>query len=115
MKREVDARNPRILAVWETMARSQSFRNGAPEKSRSAKTVPHCVAIKGSDGRQTRTEIAFRQEQTMTPKKNRRWMTNVISEAAKCDVQMPWARGPRRAATIARREEAQKPRALRAS
>lgn len=48
----------------------------------------------------------------MTPKKTRRWMTSVIAEAAKCDTQMPWARGEARAAMIARRAEKEMPRAL---
>ncbi|MDD8022619.1 MAG: hypothetical protein PHX82_05875 [Paracoccaceae bacterium] len=43
-----------------------------------------------------------------------RWMKSAIAEAAKCDTQMPWARGARRAATIARREEQVIPRALAA-
>ena len=52
----------------------------------------------------------------MTPKKTRRWMTSVIAEAAKSEVQMPWARGERRAEMIARREpRAVAPRVLRAS
>ena len=52
----------------------------------------------------------------MTPKKTRRWMTSVIAQAAKAEVQMPWARGERRAEMIVRREtRAAAPRVLRAS
>ena len=56
----------------------------------------------------------------MTPKKTRRWMNSVIAQAAKTDVQMPWARGERRAEMMARREDrgvmrALETRALRAS
>ncbi len=36
-------------------------------------------------------------------RKERRWMTSVIKEAAKSKLEMPWARGPRREAFIAKR------------
>ncbi|WP_199908061.1 hypothetical protein [Celeribacter baekdonensis] len=35
--------------------------------------------------------------------KNRRWMKSMIAEAKKTDVQMPWARGLRRDAFIAKK------------
>lgn len=35
--------------------------------------------------------------------KQRRWMTSVAKEAAKTKLEMPWARGPRRQAFIAKR------------
>lgn len=35
--------------------------------------------------------------------KDRRWMTSVLKEAAKAKIDMPWARGPRREAFIAKR------------
>jgi len=35
--------------------------------------------------------------------KDRRWMTSVAKEAAKTKLEMPWARGPRRQAFIAKR------------
>lgn len=35
----------------------------------------------------------------------KRWMTSVISEAAKCTTKMPWERGAQRQAMIARRLE----------
>ena len=38
-------------------------------------------------------------------RKERRWMTSVIKEAAKSKLEMPWARGPRREAFIAKRCE----------
>lgn len=42
-------------------------------------------------------------------KPNRRWMQSACQEAAKSEVQMPWARGARRAAMLARRTGAQTP------
>ena len=47
-------------------------------------------------------------------RKERRWMSSVVKEAAKTKLEMPWARGPRRAAFIAKREGQQLPRAARA-
>lgn len=38
-------------------------------------------------------------------RKERRWMTSVIKEAAKSKLDMPWARGQRREAFIAKRNE----------
>ncbi|SDW73140.1 hypothetical protein [Celeribacter indicus] len=35
--------------------------------------------------------------------KTRRWMTSMIREAKKTEVQMPWSRGARRAAFIAKK------------
>ncbi len=43
----------------------------------------------------------------MTKKMEQRWMTNLLAEASKCDVQMPWTRGARRQAMIARRKAAE--------
>lgn len=40
----------------------------------------------------------------MTEMKTRRWMKTVLTEAAICTVQMPWARGARRDEMIARSE-----------
>ena len=37
---------------------------------------------------------------------NRRWMTSMVKEAAKTKIEMPWARGARRAAFIAKRNQA---------
>jgi len=37
-------------------------------------------------------------------KTQRRWMTSVLTEAAACKVRMPWERGLRRGAMIARRK-----------
>jgi hypothetical protein len=37
--------------------------------------------------------------------KNKRWLTNMIEAAKACDTQMPWARGLRREAMIARRKD----------
>lgn len=34
-----------------------------------------------------------------------RWIEGVLKETSKSDVVMPWARGPRRAAMIARRTD----------
>lgn len=47
----------------------------------------------------------------------RRWMTNVVREAAKAKIDMPWARGPRRAEQVAQRKaaEAQKSQQARPS
>lgn len=47
-------------------------------------------------------------------RKDRRWVTSVTKEAAKLKVQMPWTRGERREAWIARRDAAGKPRAASA-
>lgn len=38
-------------------------------------------------------------------RKERRWMTSVIKEAAKAKIDMPWARGEQRAAMIAKRAD----------
>lgn len=45
----------------------------------------------------------------MTTKTTRRWMQSAIATAAKSTVQMPWERGERREAMLARREAAAKP------
>jgi hypothetical protein len=37
-------------------------------------------------------------------RKERRWMTSVIKEAAKIKLDMPWTRGARRADWITRRD-----------
>lgn len=37
-------------------------------------------------------------------RKERRWMTSVLKEAAKSKIEMPWARGARRQEMIAKRE-----------
>jgi len=50
----------------------------------------------------------------MTLNKTPRWMKSALTEAAKCDVQMPWARGARRGETITRRAASAMPRALSA-
>ena len=42
----------------------------------------------------------------MSMQKNRRWMVAAIETASKSTVQMPWERGARREAMIARREAA---------
>jgi hypothetical protein len=34
---------------------------------------------------------------------NNRWMKSVLKASAECTVTMPWTRGPRRAASVARR------------
>lgn len=36
---------------------------------------------------------------------NKRWINGTVAEAAKCDKKMPWERGLRRQAMIARRME----------
>lgn len=36
--------------------------------------------------------------------KTRRWIATATKQAAECDTQMPWARGARRAAFIAKRK-----------
>ena len=41
--------------------------------------------------------------------KNKRWLTTMIEDAKACDTQMPWARGLRREAMIARRTETTSP------
>lgn len=38
---------------------------------------------------------------------DRRWITSVTKEAARTKIEMPWARGERRAARIARRDAMQ--------
>jgi len=47
-------------------------------------------------------------------RKERRWMSSVLKEAAKTKLDMPWARGPRREAFIAKRQSDAPPRAARA-
>lgn len=37
-------------------------------------------------------------------KTQKRWMTNMVAEADKCTTRMPWERGLRRQAMIARRK-----------
>ncbi|WP_198403455.1 hypothetical protein [Celeribacter ethanolicus] len=37
--------------------------------------------------------------------KNRRWMKSMIAEAKKAEVEMPWARGTRRTAFIAKKAD----------
>ena len=41
--------------------------------------------------------------------KNKRWLTTMIQDAKACETQMPWARGLRREAMIARRTETTSP------
>lgn len=41
-------------------------------------------------------------------KAERRWMTSMVQEAEACKTRMPWERGLRRQAMIARREAAEK-------
>jgi len=45
----------------------------------------------------------------MTTSKTRRWTHAVITEAAALELQLPWARGSRRAAMIVRRNPEGKP------
>ncbi|MCP3971895.1 MAG: hypothetical protein GY717_16545 [Rhodobacteraceae bacterium] len=47
-------------------------------------------------------------------RKERRWMTSVTKEAAKTKLEMPWSRGPRRQAFIAKRASQQSSRIARA-
>ena len=47
-------------------------------------------------------------------RKERRWMTSVLKEAAKAKIDMPWTRGARREAFIAKRRAAADPRVARA-
>ena len=50
-------------------------------------------------------------------KQHPRWIKSVQAEAASCEIRMPWERGLRRAAMIARRTEteAAKPIPMKAS
>jgi hypothetical protein len=50
----------------------------------------------------------------MTMRKERRWMTSVLKEAAKTELKMPWTRGNRRTAWIAKRDDTPSARASRA-
>lgn len=68
------------------------------------KLLPRCWVKLGSTPT-TATEQG--KKQIMTKKMEKRWMTNLLAEAAKCDAQMPWARGARRQAMIARRKAAE--------
>ena len=47
-------------------------------------------------------------------RKERRWMISVVKEAAKTKLDMPWSRGPRREAFIAKRASQSTARAARA-
>lgn len=51
----------------------------------------------------------------MTKTVEKRWMTNLMTEVAKCDTQMPWARGARRQAMITRRKAAEATKAKSAA
>lgn len=46
--------------------------------------------------------------------KERRWLTNVVKEAAKQKIDMPWARGPKRDAQVLQRKAEEAGRAARA-
>ena len=46
--------------------------------------------------------------------KDRRWMTSVVKEAARTKLDMPWTRGVRREAFVAKRATETAPRAQRA-
>jgi len=59
------------------------------------------------------SEIESRQ--TMTKMNKTRWMTNLMTEVEKCDTQMPWERGARRQAFIARRKAAEEAEQLQAA
>jgi len=48
-------------------------------------------------------------------RKERRWMTSVLKEAAKSKIEMPWARGARRQETIAKRSGQDQPRQTKAA
>lgn len=48
-------------------------------------------------------------------KTEKRWIKNMVQEAAKVDTKMPWERGTRRAAFIAKRNSQTKPLARVAS
>jgi len=50
------------------------------------------------------------QQKGETMKTETRWITATIAAAETCEVQMPWARGARRAAFIAARRAAEAPR-----
>ena len=43
----------------------------------------------------------------------RRWLSSVVKEAAKAKIDMPWARGPRRDAALAKRKSQPPLRAAR--
>ena len=47
-------------------------------------------------------------------RKDRRWMTSVVKEAAKTQIVMPWTRGQRRAKWIAKRNAMDAPKAAQA-
>lgn len=47
-------------------------------------------------------------------RKERRWMTSVVKEAAKTKLEMPWTRGARRDAVIAKRNSQTTTRIARA-
>lgn len=53
-------------------------------------------------------------KERMTMRKERRWMTSVLREAAKTKLEMPWTRGPRRDAFVAKRASQVPPRAAQA-
>lgn len=47
-------------------------------------------------------------------KKERRWMTSVLKEAAKSKIDMPWARGTRRETLIIKRADDRSAKVARA-
>ncbi|MDF0601542.1 hypothetical protein P1J78_12425 [Psychromarinibacter sp. C21-152] len=46
--------------------------------------------------------------------RDKRWITSVTQEAAKVEIKMPWTRGARRAAFIAKRSASKSMRAANA-
>ncbi len=48
-------------------------------------------------------------------KTEKRWIKNMINEAAKVETKMPWERGARRAAFIAKRSQQAQPSVLKAT
>lgn len=53
---------------------------------------------------------AKQQIEDKTMKTNTRFIKGIVDTAAKEDTQMPWARGARRSAFIAKRKEIETPR-----
>lgn len=58
----------------------------------------------GSQDTDSQKDPKGAEHMTPTSKPQRRFIKSVLKSAAECDIQMPWQRGARRAAMIARRD-----------
>lgn len=71
-----------------------------------------CETPRNDDAERHRVQRKEREYESM--RKERRWMTSVVREAAKTKLDMPWTRGTRRDAFIAKRARQSAQRTARA-